>query len=154
MEKPMKNKIPLSQDSRLEALLLQRGEDIGTVGLRDLNRYYALLNHHLLELCLTSNEANLICEALKNYRFEEDPDRAIAIWKQIDTAIQQDRLDLKWSVNSTLIGKLKVINHLQAVAIVDAVERYWIEERSDRPHKSSENKLFQTDLIKCCDSAL
>ncbi|WP_146138457.1 hypothetical protein [Chamaesiphon polymorphus] len=150
----MKNKIPLSQDSRLEALLLQRGEDIGTVGLRDLNRYYALLNHHLLELCLTSNEANLICEALKNYRFEEDPDRAIAIWKQIDTAIQQDRLDLKWSVNSTLIGKLKVINHLQAVAIVDAVERYWIEERSDRPHKSSENKLFQTDLIKCCDSAL
>jgi hypothetical protein len=154
MEKMMKNKILISQDSELEALLFQRGEDISTIGLRDLNRYYALLNHHLLELCLTTNEANLICEALKDYRFEEDPDRAISIWNQIDTAIQQDRLDLKWSVNSTLIGKIKAINHLQAVALVDAVERYWLEERSDRSHKSSENKLFQTDLIKCCDSAL
>jgi hypothetical protein len=154
MEKLMKSKILISQDPELEALLVQRGEDISTVGLRDLKRYYALLNYHLLELRLTSNEANLICEALKDYRFEDDLDRAISIWKRIDTAIQQEQLDRKWSINSTFISKIKTINHLQAVALIDAVERYWVKERSSHPHKLAETKLLHVDLIKCCDSAL
>jgi hypothetical protein len=154
MEKLMKSKILISQDPELEALLVQRGEDISRVGLRDLKRYYALLNYHLLELRLTSNEANLICEALKDYRFEDDLDRAISIWKRIDTAIQQEKLDRKWSINSTFMSKIKTINHLQAVALIDAVEQYWVKERSSHPHKSAETKLLHVDLIKCCDSAL
>jgi hypothetical protein len=154
MDKLMKNKILIPQDSETEAMLLQRGEDTGTVGLRDLRRYYSLLNYHLLELCLTTNEANLICEALKDYRLEEDPDRASGIWKQINTAIQRDQLAHKWSVNSTFISKIKVINHLQAIALVDSVERYWVKERSNFPHKSAEIKLLHAGLIKCCDSAL
>jgi hypothetical protein len=154
MDNLMKNKILIPQNSEIEALLFQRGEDINTVGLRDLKRYYSLLNYYLLELCLTTNEANLICEALKDYRFEEDPDRASGVWKQIDTAIQRDHLDHRWSVNSTFVSKIKVMHHLQAVALIDSVERYWVKERSNFPHESAETKLLHAGLIKCCDSAL
>jgi hypothetical protein len=154
MNKLMKNKKLITKGSEIEAMLLQRGKDTIAVGLRDLRRYYSLLNHHILELCLTTNEANLICEALKDYRLEEDPNQASGIWKQINTAIQRDQLDRKWSVNSAFISKIKAINHLQAVALIDSVERYWVKERSNFSHKSAETKLSHIGLIKCCDSAL
>jgi|GEM_PF-6036014 len=105
----MESKTLISQDSEIKALLLQRGENVGKVELRDSKRYYFLLNHHLLELSLTIDEANLICEALKDYQFEDDPEQARTLWKQVQSAIQQDQLDQKWSVNSkTFIRKLQV----------------------------------------------
>jgi hypothetical protein len=150
----MESKTLISQDSRLKAALLRRGVNTSTVGLRDLKRYYALLNYHLLELSLTANEANLVCETLKDYQFEDDPEQARTIWKQINDAIQQDHLDQKRSVNrEAFIRKLQALTHLQAVALVDAVERYWVEEPSN-PHESLETKLSRVDLIKCCDFAL
>jgi hypothetical protein len=150
----MESKTLISQDSKLKAALLQRGENTSAVGLRDLKRYYALLNYHLLELSLTLGEANLICEALKDYWFEDDSEQARAIWKRVNDAIQRDHLDQKWSVNDkAFIDKLQALTHLQAVALVDAVERYWVREQSN-PHESLETKLSRVDLIKCCDSAL
>lgn len=150
----MESKTLISQDSKLKAVLLERGEHTSTVGLRDLKRYYALLNYYLLELSLTASEAKLICEALKAYRFEADSEQARTIWKQINDAIQQDQLDQKWSVNrEAFIRKLQGLNHLQLIALVDAVERYWAREQSD-PHEPLETKLSRVDLIKCCDFAL
>jgi len=150
----MESKTLISQESELKAALKQRGENVSTVGLRDLKRYYVLLNHHLLELSVTVNEANLTCEALKNYRFEDDPEQARTLWKRVDNAIQQEHLDQKWSVNSkTFIRKLQSLTNLQAVALVDAVERYWVREQSN-PHEPLETKLSRLDLIKCCDLAL
>jgi hypothetical protein len=149
----MKSKTLISQDSQLKAALLQRGDNTSTVGFRDLKRYYALLNYHLLELSLTTSEANLICEALKDYQFEDDFEQAQAIWQRVDSAIQCDRLDQKWSVNGTFIRKIQALTNPQAVALVDAVERYWIREQS-YPHQPSETKLLRVDLVKCCDFAL
>ncbi len=144
----------ISQDSKLKAALLQRGDNTSAVGLRDLKRYYALLNYHLLELSLTASEAKLICEALKDYRFEDDSEQARIIWKQVDAATQQNQLNQKWSVNrEALIRKLQGLTHLQAVALVDAVERYWVREQSNS-HEPLETKLSRVDLIKCCDFAL
>lgn len=150
----MESKTLIFQDSKLKAALLQRGDEPGTVGLRDLKRYYALLNHHLLELSLTADEASLICEILKDYRFEDDPEQSRTIWKQVEAAIQPDRFDQKWSVNNeALIRKLQSLTHLQIVALIDAVERYKVREQTN-PDESLETKLSRVDLIKCCDFAL
>jgi len=150
----MKTKAAISQDSKLKAALLQRGDNTSTVGLRDLQRYYNLLNYHLLELSLTIGEANLICEALKDYRFEEDFEQTRAIWKRVDHAIQQDHLDQQWSVNGkALVRKLQALHELQAIALVDAVERYWVREQAN-PDEPLEKRLSRVDLIKCCDFAL
>ena len=92
----MESKTLVSQDFKLKATLLQRGEDTRLVELRDLKRYYALLNYHLLELSLTVGEASLLCEALKNYRFEDDSEQARAIWKRVANEIQSTQLDQKW----------------------------------------------------------
>ena len=142
------------QELKFKAALLQRGEDTVAVGLRDLKRYYTLLNHHLLELFMTAGEANLICEALKAYRFDDDPEQARTVWKQVDAAIQQNQLDQKWRVHrGNLIRKLQALQDLQVIALVDAVERYWAREQ-EYPHESLETRLLQVDLIKCCDFAL
>jgi hypothetical protein len=150
----MKSKTLISQDLKLNAALLERGEDIRTIELRDLKRYYALLNYHLLELTLPASEVNLVCEALKNYRIEDDSEKARVIWKQVDAAIQREQLDQKWGVDGKVfIHKLQALNHLQFVALVDAVERYWVREKSN-PHESRETRFSQVGLTTCCDFAL
>lgn len=150
----MKSKTLISQDLELKAALLERGEDISTIELRDLKRYYALLNYHLLELSLPSSEVNLICEALKDYRVEDDSEQARVIWKQVDAAIQRDRLDQKWGIDSkAFIRKLQALTHLQLASLVDAVERYWLRDKSN-PLEPQEKRLSGVGLIKCCDFAL
>ena len=120
----MKSITLIPQDSKLKTVLLQRGEGTSTVGLGDLKWYYDLLNYHLLELTLTAGEANLICEVLKDYRFEDDSEQARTIWKRVGAAIQQGQLDQKWSVKrETLIYKLKGLSHLQAIGITKRVLR-------------------------------
>jgi hypothetical protein len=158
--KTMKLKIIIPPDYEIEKLLLQRGDNPSIVGLRDLRRYYALLNYHLLGLNLTTDEANLICEALKDYRLEEDPERGRVIWKQINNAIQKEQIvgvptvgNRQWKVNSAFIGKIKALTHFQSFALVDAVERYWIWEQSS-PDEPMQTKLSRVDLHNCCNSAL
>jgi hypothetical protein len=151
--KTMKLKITIPPDYEIEKLLLQRGDNPSIVGLRDLRRYYSLLNHYLLELNLTTDEANLICEALRDYHLEEDPERGRLIWKQINHAIQKEQLDRKWKVNSAFTGKIEALTHFQSFALVDAVERYWIWEQSS-PDEPMQTKLSRVDLHNCCNSAL
>jgi hypothetical protein len=74
-------------------MLLKHGGNTSAFELRDLRRYYALFECHLIELSLTPDEASLICEALQNYRLEDEPDRGRVIWKHIDRAIQLQHLD-------------------------------------------------------------
>jgi hypothetical protein len=143
-----------SQDLEIKAALTERGEDSSGIELRDLKRYYSLLNYHLLELTLCPSEVHLVCDALKDYRVEDDSEQARVIWKQVAAAIQRDQLDQKWKIDgSALIHKLQALNHLQFMALVDAVERFWIREKSNL-HESKETKLSRIGLIKCCDSAL
>lgn len=153
----MNTKSLISQDPELKTALLQRGENVSEVGLRDLKRYYALLNHDLLELALTPDEARLICEVLKDYRLEDDPEQARMIWQQIDKKLQSEHLAPQWSVNGVnhenLIRKLQGLTNLGSVALVDAVERYWARQRAN-PDESLQPRLLRVDLIKCCDFAL
>jgi hypothetical protein len=150
----MNSKALISQDSELKTALLQRGENFSEVGLRDLKRYYALLNHDLLELALTPDEARLLCAVLKDYRFEDDPEQARMIWQQVDKKLQSQHFDPQWSVNhENLIRKLQGLTNLGSVALVDAVERYWARAQA-HPDESLQTRLLRVDLIKCCDVAL
>jgi hypothetical protein len=150
----MKSKTLIPQDLELHAALLERGEDIKAIESRDLKRYYALLNYHLLELTLSSSEVNLICEALKDYQIEHDSERARVIWKQIDETMKRNQLDQKWGINGKVfIHHLQTLNHLQFIALVDSVERYWIREKIS-PDEPLEARLSRVGLINCCDFAL
>jgi hypothetical protein len=144
----------ISQDSELKATLQQRGKNLSAVGLRDLQRYYTLLNHELLEITLTPDEASLICRVLKDYRFEDDPERARTIAQQLAHELQEQHLAQQSSINGeNLIRKLQGLSNLGAIALVDAVERYWVRAQSN-PDESLETKLLRVGLSKCCDSAM
>ena len=150
----MESKMLDFQEPALSIALLQRGEDSRAVELRDLGRYYALLNYHLLETTWTESEAHLICEALKDYQFEDDLERARTVWKQIHNAVHRDHLDQKWSINRERFHrKVQDLNELEAIALVDAVERYWVRAKSE-PQESLSARLMSIGLIKCCDFAL
>jgi hypothetical protein len=150
----MTSKTLISPDAKLRAALNQRGETASAVGLRDLNRYYALLNYHLLEILLTADEASLICVALQDYQLETDAEQARGIWQRIAAVMQLDQHNQKWRVHrEALMDKLQGLSHLQAVALVDAVERYWVRVKAN-PDESLETRLLGVDLIKCCDFAL
>ena len=150
----MESKMLDFQEPALSIALLQRGEDSRLVELRDLRRYYTLLNYHLLETNWTESEAHLICEALKDYQFEDDPEQARTVWKQIHNAVHRDHLDQKWSINQEIFHrKVQDLNELEAIALVDAVERYWVRAKSE-PQESLSARLMSIGLIKCCDFAL
>ena len=150
----MKNTTLVSQNAAMNTALSSRGEDWRVIELRDLKRYYALLNYYLLETTWTENEAHLICEALKDYQFEDDPEQARTVWKQIHNAVHRDHLDQKWSINRERFHrKVQDLNELEAIALVDAVERYWVRAKSE-PQESLSARLTSVGLIKCCDFAL
>ena len=150
----MKNTTLVSQNAAMNTTLPSRGEDCRGIESRDLKRYYALLNYYLLETTWTENEAHLICEALKDYQFEDDPEQARTVWKQIHNAVHRDHLDQKWSINQEIFHrKVQDLNELEAIALVDAVERYWVRAKSE-PQESLSARLTSVGLIKCCDFAL
>lgn len=150
----MTSKTLFSQDSRLKESLLQRGDTLSAVALRDLKRYYALLNQCLAEISFTEGQACLLCNALKDYGLENNSEQVKAIWQRVAQAIERDQLNPKWGVSGeSLIRKLQAFNSLQAVALIDAVEQYWIREQS-YPNEALETRLLRVDLIKCCDFAL
>lgn len=68
-----------SQDSRLKESLLQRGDTLSAIALRDLRRYYALLSQCLAEISFTEGQACLLCDALRDYELENSPEQAKTI---------------------------------------------------------------------------
>jgi len=141
-------------DSQLKKALLQRGVDVSVVGLRDLKRYYALLKQSLSELSFSINEAGLICDALKDYKLEDNLDRVETILPQIHAAIQRNHLDQKWTVNSEILAnKLKALSPCQTLALVDAAEQFWIRRQSS-PNETIQEILLEVGLLHCCDFAL
>ena len=156
----MTSRTLITQDANLKASLLQRGDMLSAVALRDLKRYYALLSQCLIKISFTEGQAYLLCDALKdywlenNYGLENSSEQIEAIWQRVAQAVEQDRLNQKWGVNSETINrKLQAFDSLQTLALVDAVEQYWVREKS-HPNESPQTRLLRVDLIKCCDFAL
>lgn len=150
----MTSKTSFSQDPRLKESLLRRGDMLSAIALRDLARYYVFLNQCLVDISFTEGQARLLCDTLKGYDLDNNSEQVKAVCQRVVQAIERDQLNQKWGVNGeVLIRKLQAFSSPQAVALVDAVEQYWVRDRS-YPNESPEIRLLRVNLIKCCDSAL
>lgn len=106
--------------------LRTRGDNRSAVINRDIERLYTLYKKALKEVPLSDNEACLIVDALNGSLM--DAYSARMLWASIEDAINLDGLATKWEVDgSTLVEKLKKLTDIQALALVDAVERFWQE---------------------------
>ena len=91
------------------------------IAKRDLERYYNLLGRSLATVDLTEAEANALCDANNGTLWENWS--ISLLWANVaDTP----GLDEKWGIDSNaLIGKIRSWSHPQALAVVDAIERFW-----------------------------
>lgn len=112
-----------------DELTARAGQDAGRteyshIASRDLERYYEALRTALCDIPLTGGEAQAICDALHGTLMA--PSTVSVMWAEIDDALRHNRLAAKWQVDGpALIGKLRQLSYVQALAVVDAAERYW-----------------------------
>lgn len=107
-------------DARTDA-----GLNRNEVARRDLARYYAALAFELRGIVLSEAEAALVCDACNGVLHDEQTAGWIA--EGVADAIVLDGLADKWGIDGDdLIARLRSLRHTQRLAIVDAVERYWV----------------------------
>ncbi|MEW8957836.1 MAG: hypothetical protein AB2448_01800 [Moorella sp. (in: firmicutes)] len=125
---PQHNKIAIYIPDHLLAEISTRGDNRSGIISRDLERLYTLYRRALAQVTLSVEEACLIVDALNGAKFEADTARLL--WAEIEDACNLDHLDEKWQVDGqALVQKLRELNEIQALALVDAAERFW--EASD-----------------------
>lgn len=117
----------------LEHQLRERGYGKGeeNVVARDLTRYYELLRLALKRVHLTAKEWNFLYDALNGMMVTTE------LLPYLPQAIAQAAVDAsydgfaeKWDVDvEELYAKLSHMTPLEAVAVVDAVERFWEHQR-------------------------
>ena len=96
-----------------------------TVITRDLERLYTLYRRALSQVRLSNNEACLIVDVLNGSIMDATP----LLWANIEDGINLDGLDQKWSIDGpALVEKLRKLNEIQTLAVVDAAERFWTDE--------------------------
>ena len=84
-------------------------------------------------------EACLIVDSLNGSIM--DANTAQVLWAGIADSIRLDGLDKKWDVDGpALVEKLQGLNVLQAMALVDAAERFW--EMENVPFEEGVRKVF------------
>lgn len=119
--------VQFQADSPLDRELEARvgdGGDPGATARRDLQRYYALLEHTRLTLNFTENEYLLMMEALNGSIFDENV--AGLIWAEVEDGIRMDHLDEKYGVDGQeLIRRLRGLTLSQNMTFADAAERFW-----------------------------
>lgn len=125
-----------------------RGSNRSSVINRDLERLYALYHRAIREVPIVEAEAYLICDSLNGSLL--DANTAQALWAGIADSIRLDGLDVKWQVDGpALVEKLRGLNALQAMALVDAAERFWVLPTGDRD--TGIRKLFSIVGDGRCD---
>lgn len=95
---------------------------------RDLARYYYALKQELAGVValLSQEEISLILDSCSGTLFESHT--VPLLWANIADSIRLDGLDWKWNVEgSALVKKLQGLSYAGGLALVDAVERFWIE---------------------------
>ena len=107
--------------------LAERGQRAPTIN-RDLTRLYFLYDRALRRLDLTVDEACLIVDAMNGTIHDERTSLMFSFG--VEDAIQLDGLDEKWGVDGkALMDKLSTLDEIGCMAVVDAAERYWHNEK-------------------------
>ena len=108
----------------LEKEIEERGDNRTLVIHRDLERLYTLYRLALREVKLTLPEAWFLVDMLNGSLV--DAYTAGTLWASAEDACALDGLDKKWQVDGkAFVEKLKALSHVQALALVDAAERFW-----------------------------
>jgi hypothetical protein len=109
----------------------KNGESIGWFANQEIERLYALYEDALNSIKLTQSEACFIVDMLNATIMDEKSARML--WAEADDAIKLDNLDQKWIVDGeALISKLRGLTTIQAMAIVDASNRFWATDENER----------------------
>jgi hypothetical protein len=110
----------------LEAEIEARGSNRNHIIHRDLERLYTLYRLALREIKLTLPEAWFLVDMLNGSLM--DANTAGLLWASAEDACSMDGLDKKWKIDGKVfVEKLKALSHVQALALVDAAERFWQE---------------------------
>ncbi|GGK22800.1 hypothetical protein GCM10010965_14630 [Caldalkalibacillus thermarum] len=120
----MVEKISLSIRKEILDLIDERGEARSSTINRDLERLYTLYRRALNVIEFGVNEACLITEALETKNMTAET--AHLLWAYVEDALRHKHLSKVWNVDgSELVEKLRSLNEIQAMAVIDAVERFW-----------------------------
>ena len=107
-----------------EKELSARGENRSHVIARDLSRLYTLYNRAIREVTLTEKEACLIVDTLNGVIL--DAGTAQYLWAEVEDSVKLNNLAEKWGVDGpALVEKLRDLNALQTMALVDGAEKVW-----------------------------
>jgi hypothetical protein len=126
----MKKTVGVYFTPETDMAIKQRGTNRSHIIARDLARLYRMYERALREVPLTYNEACLLVDALNGYM----PDIASAkyLWAEVEDAVRLGELDKKWQVDGTvLMEKLRGLSLLHCMALIDAVERFWVLSESE-----------------------
>lgn len=100
----------------------------GLVAKRDLERYYETLRRSLPTF--GSQEALAILDTCNGTLWE--PHTVRLIWANVEDAIRLEALDQKWNIDgAALVARLRSLSYAEALAVVDAAERYWCSAEED-----------------------
>jgi hypothetical protein len=118
-----KTKVSFYLRDELNAQIKARG-GLTEIIHRDLDRLYSIYDRSLREVSLSLSEAMLIIDAVNGSLY--DVTSAHLLWAGVEDAIKLDKLDQKWSVDGqALVNKLRDLNTIHSLAIIDAAERVW-----------------------------
>jgi len=130
----------------LETELEARGDNRNHVIHRDLERLYTLYRLALREMKLTLPEAWFIVDMLNGSLV--DAYSAGLLWASAEDACALDGLDKKWQVDGkAFVEKLKALSPVQALALVDAAERFW-QANTGSMEDEDIRKLFGVAIVE------
>lgn len=116
----------------------------GAVASRDLERYYRLIDRALQGIVFTVAEASAIVDAC-NGTFWDTHSLFDGLALGLEDAISGDQLDEKWGIDGErLLAKLRALEPVQHLAIVDAIERFWVSDLS----RDREDILRDVGLVR------
>lgn len=116
----------------------------GAAAYRDLERYYRLIDRTLQGVVFSVAEASAIVDAC-NGTFWDSSNLFDGLALGLEDAISGDQLDQKWGIDGErLLAKLRALEPVQHLAIVDAIERFWNADRS----RDREDILREVGLVR------
>ena len=104
--------------------MISRG-NLQNIAERDLRRLYDAYKQVLKRVCLSVDEAEIICEVVKNKFYSAASVRNLRKDVEDYVVANTDENPYLSSVCKDLLPKLKSLSSFERLAIVDAAERYW-----------------------------
>jgi hypothetical protein len=120
--------------------------DFASSGVEEiLNRYQQLITIEKRKLGLSKNEIMLIIDSLNSTM--KDMMVVQMMHASVEDSCHYDNLDKKWEVDGKVLAeKIKNMNNLQRLAILDGVEYYWKNSHLDSDELLRKSGLWREEI--------